>query len=62
MEDASIFHRMHIGNKTPGVATFQKGVKDTNEIPTEMTQNDETGQLPRWEYYREIMGFERGNA
>ncbi|MDB5699472.1 MAG: (2Fe-2S)-binding protein [Alphaproteobacteria bacterium] len=62
MEDASIFHRMHIGNKTPGVAVFQKGVKDTNEIPTEMTQNDETGQLPRWEYYREIMGFERGNA
>ena len=62
MEDASIFHRMHIGNKTPGVATFQKGVKDANEIPTEMTQNDETGQLPRWEYYREIMGFERGNA
>jgi len=62
MEDASIFHRMHIGNKTPGVATFQKGVKDVNEIPTEMTQNDETGQLPRWEYYREIMGFERGNA
>jgi phenylpropionate dioxygenase-like ring-hydroxylating dioxygenase large terminal subunit len=62
MEDASIFHRMHIGNKTPGNAVFQKGVKDANEIPTEMTQNDETGQLPRWEYYREIMGFERGNA
>lgn len=59
MEDASIFHRVHIGNHTPGHAVFQKGVKSTSEIGTEFQQNDETGNLPRWEYYRGIMQFER---
>jgi anthranilate 1,2-dioxygenase large subunit len=62
MEDASIFHRIHIGNKTPGNAVFQKGVTDRESIPSEMLQNDETGQLRRWEYYREVMGFERAAA
>ncbi|WP_332812216.1 aromatic ring-hydroxylating oxygenase subunit alpha [Sphingomonas sp.] len=62
MEDASIFHRVHIGNKTPGNAIFQKGVTDRDSIPSEMLQNDETGQLRRWEYYREVMGFERAAA
>lgn len=62
MEDASIFHRIHIGNHTPGNAVFQKGVKDTKSIPETMMQNDETGQLKRWDYYREIMGFHRKGA
>jgi anthranilate 1,2-dioxygenase large subunit len=25
-------------------------------------QNDESGNLPRWEYYRDIMGFARRAA
>lgn len=62
MEDASIFHRIHIGNHTPGMAIFQKGVHDPAALETEMKQNDETGQLPRWEYYRSVMGFERSAA
>src|SRR3546814_11292457 len=28
MEDASVFHRVQIGNRTPGKAIFQKGVTD----------------------------------
>src|SRR3546814_13307278 len=62
MEDASIFHRIHIGNHTPGAAIFQKGVRDKEKIEDEFLQNDESGNLPRWEYYREIMGFERSAA
>ena len=58
-EDASIFHRVHIGNHTPGNAVFQKGVKNKRSMPEKMAQNDETGQLLRWDYYREIMGFQR---
>lgn len=59
MEDASVFHRVHIGNHTPGVVTFQKGVKDPDSLEQEFKQNDEAGNLPRWEYYRRTMGFER---
>lgn len=62
MEDASIFHRVHIGNHTPGPAVFQKGVQSPDLLSTEMRQNDETGQLPRWDYYRRTMGFERAAA
>ena len=62
MEDASIFHRVHIGNHTPGSATFQKGVRNPAELGSEFLQNDETGNLPRWEYYRWAMGFERNSA
>ena len=59
MEDASIFHRIHIGNHTPGNAIFQKGVRDRSKLDSEFLQNDESGNLPRWEYYRSVMGFER---
>ncbi len=59
MEDASVFHRVHVGNHTPGTVTFQKGVKTTVALDYEVKQNDETGNLPRWEYYRRTMGFER---
>ncbi len=62
MEDASIFHRIHIGNHTPGAAVFQKGVRDPETIEEEFLQNDESGNLPRWEYYREVMGFARRAA
>ncbi len=59
MEDASIFHRIHVGNHTPGAVAFQKGVSDPSELSFDFKQNDETGNLPRWEYYRQVMGFER---
>ena len=59
MEDASIFHRIHIGSYTPGNAVFQQGVTDVDQLDTVFAQNDETGNLPRWEYYRKTMGFER---
>ncbi len=62
MEDASIFHRIHIGNHTPGNAIFQKGVRDPLKLESEFLQNDESGNLPRWEYYRSVMGFERAAA
>ena len=59
MEDAAIFQRIQIGSHSPGVATFQKGVKDLHTIPTEILQNDETTNIPRWEYYRKLMGFHK---
>lgn len=62
MEDAAIFHRIHIGSNTPGNAIFQKGVKSFDDLPTDVKQNDESGNLPRWEYYRKIMGFERAKS
>src|SRR3546814_19119457 len=58
MEDASIFHRIHIGNHTPGAAIFQIGVRDKEKIEYEFLQNAESGNLPRCEYYRAILGFE----
>jgi anthranilate 1,2-dioxygenase large subunit len=62
MEDASIFHRIHIGNHAPGAAIFQKGVKSLTEVGSEFLQNDEAANIPRWEYYRDIMNFERSAA
>jgi phenylpropionate dioxygenase-like ring-hydroxylating dioxygenase large terminal subunit len=62
MEDASIFHRIHIGNHAPGAAVFQKGVKSLSEVGSEFLQNDEAANIPRWEYYRDIMDFERSAA
>ncbi|MEQ1887704.1 MAG: aromatic ring-hydroxylating dioxygenase subunit alpha [Alphaproteobacteria bacterium] len=59
MEDASVFHRVHIGNHTPGNVTFQKGVKNLNGFEQDFKQNDESANLPRWEYYRRAMGFDR---
>ncbi|MCB1756075.1 MAG: aromatic ring-hydroxylating dioxygenase subunit alpha [Gammaproteobacteria bacterium] len=59
MEDASIFHRIHIGVQTPGTVEFQKGVSDFYTLSPEIKQNDESGNLPRWEYYRKVMGFKR---
>ena len=59
MEDASIFHRIHVGNQTPGNVAFQKGVKYEDRIWYDFKQNDEAGNLPRWEYYRKTLGFDR---
>ncbi len=62
MEDASIFQRIHIGSHTPGNAAFQKGVKRTDQIWFDVKQNDEAGNLPKWNYYCELMGFQRAEA
>jgi hypothetical protein len=59
MEDASIFLRVQQGNRTPGNAVFQKGVKQEQGMWFDFKQNDEAGNLPKWEYYRRVMGFER---
>lgn len=59
MEDASIFLRIHQGSRTSGNAIFQKGVHDEQNVAFEFQQNDEAGNLPGWEYYRKVMGFQR---
>ena len=59
MEDASIFLRVQQGNRTPGNAVFQKGVKQEQGMWFDFKQNDEAGNLPKWEYYRRVMGFIR---
>ena len=62
MEDAAVFHRLHSGSRTPGDAVFQMGVTDEYEIPSEFGQNDESSNLPGWEYYRKVMGFAKAPA
>ncbi|MDO9450642.1 MAG: aromatic ring-hydroxylating dioxygenase subunit alpha [Rugosibacter sp.] len=59
MEDAAVFQRIHIGNHTPGFAEFQKGVASLSELSFDVKQSDESGNLPRWEHYRKVMGFKR---
>jgi phenylpropionate dioxygenase-like ring-hydroxylating dioxygenase large terminal subunit len=60
LEDGAVFDRIHAGSKVPGTVEFQKGVRDRFEMPKDLGQNDEAGNLVRWERYRNIMGFERG--
>ena len=59
IEDASVFHRLQAARITPGHASFQKGVKYEDRMWYEFKQNDEAGNLPKWEHYRRVMGFER---
>ena len=59
LEDAAAFQRVHIGCGSPGFATFQKGVTREDGFPDEYHQNEESSNLPKWEYYRKTMGFER---
>ncbi|MDH2235040.1 aromatic ring-hydroxylating dioxygenase subunit alpha [Pigmentiphaga sp. GD03639] len=59
MEDAAVFHRIHIGSRTPGMQEFQKGVTDPYELPRDFNQNDESPNVLSWEYYRKVMGFEK---
>ncbi len=62
MEDAAVFHRLHIGSSTPGEAIFLKGVSDEYAMPTEFTQSDESSNLPGWEHYRRAMGYDKEPA
>ena len=59
MEDAAVFHRVHVGSHTPGVSVFLKGAKDENVMPDSFGQSDESANMPFWEYYRQLMGFVR---
>lgn len=60
MEDAAIFQRVQVGSYSPGVVTFQKGVNDLRSFENfEYKQNDETVNIGRWEYYRQVMGFKK---
>ena len=59
MEDAAVFHRVHVGSNTPGNSVFLKGATDANVLPETYGQADEAANMPFWEYYRALMGFER---
>lgn len=60
LEDGAVFNRLHVGASAGGTANFQKGVGDLKELRTSLAQNDEAGNLVRWEHYRKLMGFDRG--
>jgi anthranilate 1,2-dioxygenase large subunit len=62
LEDAAAFQRIHIGCSSPGVATFQKGVTSHDAFPETYVQNEESSNLPKWDFYRRVMGFEREEA
>ena len=59
LEDAAVFHRIQnaVAAGTPNTY-FMKGVVEGAD-PMNPGQNDETANLVWWEFYRDIMGFER---
>lgn len=59
LEDGAVFNRLHAGSHAGGMAEFQKGVRDPMALPVDLRQNDEAGNLMRWERYRSVMGFDR---
>ncbi len=59
LEDGAVFNRLHVGSHSSGTVGFQKGVRGRIEAPCVLQQNDEAGNLIRWERYRQAMGFER---
>ncbi len=59
LEDGAVFNRLHVGSTTPGSVAFQKGVNGPLQAPCEIGQNDEHGNLVKWERYRGIMEFNR---
>ncbi len=60
LEDGAVFNRLHVGAHGGGTVEFQKGVRDRMALPEVLQQNDEAGNLVRWEHYRRAMRFERG--
>lgn len=60
LEDGAVFNRLHQGSNTLGTVAFQKGAGVPLEAPCYVEQNDESGNLIKWERYREIMEFDRG--
>jgi anthranilate 1,2-dioxygenase large subunit len=59
LEDGAVFNRLHAASRVPGTVEFQKGVQDRFAAPTMFQQNDEAGNVIRWERYRTAMGFSR---
>ena len=57
LEDGVVFNRLHEGSKTLGNVRFQRGVGGPMVPPCLIEQNDESGNLVKWERYRRIMGF-----
>jgi anthranilate 1,2-dioxygenase large subunit len=63
LEDGAVFNRLHVGSGAPGAVCFQAGVQSYMQQPGRVfAQNDEAGNLTKWERYRQIMGFERATA
>lgn len=60
LEDGAVFNRLHAGSRSLGEVEFQRGVTDDYHYPQQLQQNDEAGNLVRWEHYRQTMGFKRG--
>jgi anthranilate 1,2-dioxygenase large subunit len=60
LEDSAVFNRRHVGAHSPGVETLQKNVNIPLEPPCVLTQSGENENIPRWDHYRQCMGFERG--
>ncbi len=59
LEDGAVFNRVQAAAGTAGTVEFQKGVTGRIEAPCLLERASEAGNLIRWEYYRELMGFER---
>jgi phenylpropionate dioxygenase-like ring-hydroxylating dioxygenase large terminal subunit len=60
LEDGAVFNRLHRGDGTPGTVSFQKGVVSYDQPPgSTFGQNDESGNMAKWEYYIKVMGFAR---
>ena len=59
LEDGAVFNRIHEGSASAGTVQFQKGVRGRMDPPCVIEQNDEAGNLVKWERYRTIMGFAR---
>ncbi len=57
LEDGAVFNRLHVGARTGGKVAFQKGVSEAPKPPYVFNNNDEAGNLVRWNRYREAMGF-----
>ena len=59
LEDGAVFNRLHKGLMTPGTIAFHRGVNGRLTPPCVIGQNDEAGNLVKWERYRDLMDFER---
>lgn len=63
LEDGAVFNRLHRGDGAPGTVSYQKGVASYDQPPGyAFEQNDEAGNMAKWEYYIKVMGFARAAA
>ncbi len=60
IEDAVAYSRGHVGSRTPGMNTYQKGLTGQTHGPCVIdAKGSEAANLIRWERYRQRMGFAR---